>query len=145
MTWQSRDALEAALGRLQVEAGGVMELYVVRPPDALGILADAIAGDAQAARIYRAVCTATNGIKTAPKKQPMLCASCPRPLRAGTPCSIILAVPRRDDAHQAVTLAVCAKCATQPKEIRQKALGALARIWPDARPIEITHDAGGRA
>ena len=141
----SKSALQAGVDRLQVEAGGVLELIIVRPPDAVGILGEAIAGSETAARIFRAVSTAATGIAAAPRHRPMLCVSCPRPLRKKTPCSFVLVLPKRADAAEGLTLAVCAKCATKREDIQVKALVGLRRIWPDLRPIEITHEDGGRA
>jgi hypothetical protein len=40
--------LAEGLARFQSEAGGLMELVVVRPADAVDVMADALAGDGRA-------------------------------------------------------------------------------------------------
>ena len=130
---------------LQQEAGGMMEVFVVRQADAPELLGQVMAGDLDAARLINALCDALAGVKNAPRRAPMLCGSCPRPLRS-IDFSVVLAVPFRADAMRCIYVGICAKCATEHDAIRAKAMGAFRRIWPDARPVAIpTSHAAGHA
>lgn len=140
----SKAALAAGLQRINVEAAGVIDLIVVRPIDAAEMLADAIAGSAEAMRLFRAISDASDRIAQAPKRTPMLCASCPRPLR-GSGYAFVVALPAVDRPEQALAMAVCTCCATEPDAIKAKAVDALRSIWPDLKPIAVTHPGGGRA
>lgn len=77
------------------------------------------------------------GIAAAPRRRPMLCASCPRALR-GSAYSFVVALPARDDPTQL-------RCAVEPDAITAKAVTALRKLWPDLRPIAITQETGTRA
>ena len=128
---------------LQQEAGGMMEMRVIRQADAPELLSHVIAGDLDAARMMNALCEALAGVKNAPRRFPMLCGSCPRPLRS-IDFSVVLAIPFREDATRCMYVGICAKCATEQGAIRAKAMKAFRKIWPDARPVEIPtlHEAG---
>ena len=136
--------LAEGLARFQSEAGGMMELIVVRPGDAVDILADAMAGDCRAVCIMQAVEQAANAIRGAPRRLPMLCAACPRPLRHGR-YAFGVALPASDNPTHGLALAVCTRCATTRGDVQTKATAALRRVFPDLRPITLTHAEGGRA
>lgn len=136
--------LAEGLARFQSEAGGVMELVVVRPTDAVDILADVLAGDNQAVRLMRMLDQAATAIRSAAGRLPMLCASCPRPLKGGR-YSFGIALPACDSPAHGLALAVCTRCATERGDIQTKATAALRRVFPDLRPVTVTHAAGGRA
>ena len=42
-------------------------------------------------------------------------------------------------------MAICHRCGTTPGGIHAAAVASLRLIWPDARPIHVTHPDGGRA
>lgn len=140
----SRAVLQDGLKHMQAESGGAIHVMVVRPIDALGLLADAISGDAEARRLFDAVNQAATEIAAAPRRRPILCASCPRPLRRSA-YSFVVALPARDNPTQALSMAVCSRCAVEPDAITAKAVTALRGLWPDLRAIAVTHETGGRA
>lgn len=129
---------------IQSEAGGVIELAIVRPIDAPELIGFALASDADAVRLVRAIAETQSHIAAAPKRKPVLCASCPRPLRKHAH-SVVLALPACDDPTKALCTAVCVGCATTRDEITAKAAKALRSIWPDLRQIVVTDRVGGRA
>jgi len=143
MTSLADMALKSGVDRLTAEAAGVMELVVIRPVDALDVIDAAMAGDGDALRVLGAIRQAAEGIDRAPRHRPLLCASCPRPLRNAAFAFVVI-LPARDNPVQALGLAVCTRCATEPDAIRQKAIGSLRNIWPKLRPITI-HPTGGSA
>lgn len=130
--------------RLHNEAGGALAVQVVQLTDLPGMLGYALAGDPEAARVCTLVSGTLRRIRDAPRKRPMLCASCPAPLRNES-YAVVAAFPARSDASQGLGLAICQRCGTTPKAIRDKAVVALRRIWPDVRAVEVTHPDGGRA
>jgi hypothetical protein len=139
-----RKEMAVGLQKMQAESGGVASLFVVRPCDAARLVACALAGNSEAAAVLQAVSRALDGIQRAPRRRPMLCASCPRPLRHGR-YAVAVAIPDSGEASQALALAVCTRCATDPAEIGQKAFAGFRRFWPDARTIQISHPGGGTA
>lgn len=145
MSRLSHEALKNGLEAIQAEAGGLLELVVVRPDDGLGYISKALCGDLDAARILKAIGAAGVKIDNAPKRMPVLCASCPRPIRTKSHFAFILALPKNGNPANALSLAVCARCAVDPAEIQAKAVTALRKLWPDMRQVEITHSAGGQA
>lgn len=137
-------ALSEGLNRIHAEAAGACDLIVVQPCDAAGILADALAGDPHAASLLTALNDASEAIVRAPRRASKLCACCPRPLRKGR-YSFGLVLPLCDSPTAALAMAVCHRCATERSDIQTKLMGALKVIWPDLRPITVTHQDGGRA
>lgn len=137
-------ALQAGLHRIHDEAGGVVELVVVRQVDALDLLADAMGGDTKAAGLLQATNQALGRIAAAPRHLPMLCSACPRPLKPGR-FAIVLALPAKSGPANAIGLAVCQHCASSVDDIRAKATIGLRRIWPNLRAVTVTHPAGGEA
>lgn len=132
------------LARFESDASGMAELLIIRPSDALDILTDALAGDHQAGSIFRALSEAARSVEAAPRRKPMLCSCCPRPLR-GSVFTFGLILPSRDDPSTGLALGVCSHCAVERSDVRAKATEALRRLLPDLRPVTTTHPAGGRA
>ena len=138
-------ALQEGVQRVNDEAGGVLSLQVIQRGDMPALISDALAGSGEAMELLRLVRETMDGIQGAPRRKPMLCGSCPKALRNGR-FSIVLAKPACDDPTQGVAMMICAKCGSSIGAIQAAALVALRRIWPDARPITVTHpDGGGRA
>jgi hypothetical protein len=134
-------ALTEGIQELSTEAAGVLDLAIVRPIDVPALLISSLAGNADATRILQAISDAQKRIVTAPRRSPMLCASCPRPLLQND-YSFAVALPHCDAPVQALGMAVCLRCANEPELIAEKALSALRRVWPDLRPFTITHSGG---
>lgn len=138
------DPLKVALHRIHEQAAGAVALEVVRRQDLPELMGHALAGEPDAHRILQLVSGGLARIQNAPARKPMLCATCPQPLRDGR-YAIIACFPLRDDAAEGMTLAICHRCATTVPGIKAKAVQALRRFWPGGRLVDTpTHD-GGRA
>lgn len=126
------------------EASGVLSLVVVQPGEVAAVAADAIAGYPEAGRLVKALAQAARGIEAASgTRRPMLCASCPRPLRLGR-LAFAVVLPACDDPTNLMVLAVCRRCATAREDVERKAKHALTRLWPDLRKLDV-HPIAGRA
>ncbi len=137
-------ALQEGIQRVNDEASGLLMVQVVQQSDLPSLILDMLAGIADAAQLLRMANDAVASIRAAPRRKPTLCSTCPRAL-LGTRFSIILARPACDDPTQALALAICPKCGPDYDAIQAKATVALSRIWPNLRPVTITHPNGGRA
>jgi hypothetical protein len=138
-------AYAATLRTIHADAAGVMSLTVILPSEAPGLLLDSLCGNREAAILLHTVQHAIRNIRTAPRKRPQLCVSCPRPIGPRLKCSFVVATPHKDNPAGAVAMAVCHRCATRPSEVQSKALEGLKRLWPDLYPFSVTHRDGGRA
>jgi hypothetical protein len=137
--------LDAAIQRIHTEAAGVLDMMIIRPTDLRGLLLAGFAGDRESAWAARAFILHADAVEKAPRHQPKLCASCPRPLE-GVAFSVVAVMPSQDDPAEAIGLAVCYHCATEPAAIKDKAMTHLrTTVWPGMREIAITHEGGGRA
>lgn len=138
------NALRDGIQRVSDEAGGLLTLQVVQRTDLPALILDALAGSNEAAQTLRLVNDTVTSIQAAPHRRRMLCGACPRGLRDGR-FSVIIARPARDDAAEGLAMAICAKCGPDFGAIQVAARVALARVWPDVRPVTVTHPAGGKA
>jgi hypothetical protein len=136
-----RKEMAAGLENMQAQSGGVVSIFVVRQCDVISLLGGALGGDVASLKVLRAVNVANDRIEQAPRRKPMLCASCPRPLRHSG-YAVVVALPDNDEASQALTLAVCKHCATEPAAIGSKALDGFRRFWPDLRAFTVSAEAG---
>ncbi len=137
-------AFRDGIQKVNDEAGGLLELQVVQRTDLPALILDALAGSAEAAQLLRLTNQALHNIQTASRRKPMLCGCCPRALRHGQ-YSIIIARPACDDPLQGLALAICNTCGPDRDAVDAKAVAALVRIWPNVRPVAVTHSDGGRA
>jgi hypothetical protein len=126
------------------EAAGVLALNIIRPGDALGLAMASLGGNAEATRLLQSVCDIVARIESARKSKPLLCVCCPRGLR-GSKFVICVAIPARDSPTNGLTFALCEDCSRDDTALMGKAFSALRTIWPDIRPITVTHPAGARA
>jgi hypothetical protein len=141
---QNNDRDKPDLMAIHREAGGVLALNIIRPGDALNLVAASLEGGSEASRLLRAVCDTVARIESAPRRKPMLCGNCPRPLR-GSGFVICVAVPDRDSPTNGLAFALCEYCSRDDAALVEKASSALRTVWPDLRAVEITHPKGGRA
>lgn len=137
-------ALRDGIQRVNDEAGGLLELQVIQRTDLPALILDALAGSSEAAQTLRLVNDTVANIQAAPRRRRMLCGACPRGLHGGR-FSVIIARPACDDPAQGLAMAICTKCGPDFDAIQVKAAVALARIWPNVRPVTVTHPEGGRA
>lgn len=146
MTGAARDgAFADAVHTIHAESGGLLDLLIVRAIDMPPIIAEATAGSPDAIMLVFALEDTMKRIEAAPRRSPMLCVSCPRPLLRKTLYSFAVVLPSRERPTNGLALAVCAKCAVTPQEIREKAIKGLSRVWPSLRSVTITHSIGGQA
>jgi hypothetical protein len=125
------------------ESGGLMNLAVIDPLDILLVLADALAGEPEAARIAPAILAQIERV-SAPAKglPPALCGTCDRELTTVS-YSIAVATPRRDRPERAITIGICHHCAIDSADIRKKAVEGFQRLFPDAKQVVLQgHEAG---
>ncbi len=136
-----------AVRTIRAESGGLLDTMIVRPADLAFVVAEATAGDPDAIRVLAALETTVKRIAAAPRRSPMRCVACPRPLLKKTVYSFCIVEPSRANPTSGLAIAVCSRCATTPEEIREKAIVALRKVWPDlsSRPITVTHPSGGQA
>lgn len=138
------NALRDGIRQVHVEAGGLLTLQVVQRADMPALIMDALAGSDKAVQLLRLTRDTLASIQVAPRRKPMLCGACPRGLHGGA-FSVIIARPACDDPSAGLALAICNKCGPDYAAIQVAARVALARIWPDLRPVAITHPEGGWA
>jgi hypothetical protein len=136
---------EQAVHNVHREAAGAVEVAVVMMEEMPGLLGEALLGDPRCIQLFQLVMQMLDHVKEAPRRDPVLCACCPRPVRRGSRFNMAVAIPARDDPHQALALVVCERCATEPAAVMAKATDGLRKIWPDLRTAAITHPQGGRA
>ncbi len=137
-------ALQEGVQRVNDEAGGLLTVQVIQQDDMPAMIADALGGSAEAVQLLRLTNQVLANIQGASRRKPMLCGCCPRALRGGR-YAIIIARPACDDPTEGLSLAICRKCGPTYGAIQATAAVALRRIWPDLRPIMVTHPGGGRA
>ena len=145
MNRHSPDTLRAGMARAHDEAGGMFELHVVNQMNTADLLAAAILGDAHAAALLRAVAQAARQIDRAPRRKPSLCLSCPRTIRRACEATFVVAVPHADEPTTAIGAALCPRCAASGDLTATALAGFRRHLWPDARPVRVTHPEGARA
>ena len=128
--------------QLHEEAGGVLDVRIIRHTDVTSLLARVLAGDLEAFQVLSMAEKVVEGIRRAPRRRPMLCAACPGPLR-NSRYAIALVLPARDDPTNGLSFAICDKCGTSQSALERAAQTALQRIWPKLRKITVTHAGGG--
>ena len=139
MTWAD------SVRTMATESGGLLSLRVFRQDDMPDLVAHARAGNAEAFMLAEALCGALQAISNAPRKAPMICGCCPRSFPKH-PFSIVLALPEVDTPMTGLSVGICKCCATEPEDIRDKAVIALRKLFPDLRPVDLGHvHQGGRA
>ncbi len=136
--------LNDAARRVTTESGGVLSVDIVRPIDFLNLVTAALTGDSAAARLVRTAGDAVIGFGAMPPDQPALCACCPRPLLSGS-YSVAVVTPACDAPGLGLALGICTACATDPDDLLSKAREGLTRLWPNLRPVAVTHPSGSRA
>jgi hypothetical protein len=141
------DTLAEAVDRVQHEASGsTLDVFLISPPETVQLMVDALDGDAEAARLFNAVVVTGDRIEAAPRKSPILCVTCPRPIKRVSSGVIFgFAVPATEQPSAGIGFAICPRCSADRAALPAKAATGLRRIWPDLRSINITHPAGGLA
>jgi hypothetical protein len=136
----------ASIEALHAEASGVLTLGIFYPEDSAELLAAAAMGDELAAGLLGALLESRRRVRDAPRDKPGLCCGCPRPIRKVSPETIFgLVFPAIARPTAAVGFVFCSRCAADRKGLLAKAENRLRKLWPELRPIVVSHPAGGRA
>ena len=132
--------------RVNDESGGLLNVDIIDSRYGAELLAHAMLGDSEALALLKAVAQAGARVKGAPRRTPALCIACPRAVKRIS-CDTVfgVATPAIPSPTGAVGFVFCEKCAADRVALATKAADGLRRIWPDLRPVQITHESGGRA
>jgi hypothetical protein len=127
-----------AIGGIQREAAGLLDVSIVDARSGVELIADAIRGDREAAEVLQAVRQAAQRVREAPRRKPALCIYCPRAVKRITAETVFgIAIPATANPTRALGFVFCAKCAADRGALAAKAVDGLKRIWPDLRTIEV--------
>lgn len=137
--------LNDGIALVQAESGGLLDLFLIPPEEGPGLVAAAALGSATATRVLRAIVDTASRIRqSARKTEPVLCMTCPRCVRRLDGVTFGLASPAANNATGAIGFVVCHRCSGK-SDLNVDVQTALRRIWPDLRPITVTHGEGGHA
>jgi hypothetical protein len=137
-----RDGIQA----VNDEASGVLDISIIDALAGAELLTNAVLGDREAASLLLAITQAAARIKQAPRRSPSLCICCPRAVKRLSSATVFgVAVPATANPGSAIGFVFCDRCAGDRDTLAAKAAEGLRRIWPDLRPVAITHPEGGRA
>jgi hypothetical protein len=133
--------------RLHCEAAGVLAIEIFDSQAIAKISAAAALGDEMAAALIGALLDTKKSITNAPRNRPALCISCPRAIRKISWDIVFgLTLPAVRRPGSAIGFAFCPKCAAGDRaSLHSKAQTGLRGLWPDLRPVVISHPDGGRA
>ena len=126
------------------ESAGMLSVVIVRQCDAVHLAMDALSGDDKAVALLQQVNDCLQRIGAAPARKPAQCGCCGTNLEAGR-FAIVIASPDTDTPSAGLGLAICRRCGVTAGAIKAAALSALKVIWPDLRPVQVTHPEGSRA
>jgi hypothetical protein len=135
-------AWRQGIERLQTEAGGALNIDIINAAAGAHLAARSMAGDYEAGVLLRAVAHAIAQIGRAPRSRPSLCVFCPRRIRRISPATVFgIASPAIVCPSNVLAFAFCDRCGSDPATLPEKARQGLQRIWPDLRPVTVTHGA----
>ena len=124
------------------EAAGLLRVHLVKPADSVHLIAAAILGEPTPLLLLQAITQAARQIRKAPRRLPVLCLCCPRPIRKPEGVTFCVTLPDIDRPGMAIGSAICPECA---KNAEANALQGLRRLWPELRAITVTDPRGGTA
>jgi hypothetical protein len=128
------------------EAAGLLDVSIIDAVCGAELVADAMLGSPEAAALLLAVAQAAARIKKAPRQSPALCICCPRPVKRVCATTVFgVATPAVANPGSAIGFVFCDRCAGNRDTLVARAADGLGRIWPDLRPVAVTHPEGGRA
>lgn len=133
------------LNRMARQGGGLMRVHIVPAEDGPGLVAAAEWGDRFSLCLLRIITDSETRMRAAPKRRPVLCLTCPSPIRECRGVTFIVCLPESDDPRDGVASAVCRKCARHsdlPGTVIQR---LRQHIWPGLRRIDVTHNDAGHA
>ena len=130
-------SVAAGIAQMQAQSGGIYRLVLVSVEGGVALLVAALGGDVQAAELFRTAADCARQIGAAEAEHhPVLCLTCPTPLRTSAGALVCLVVPETNRATQALGSAVCPECAARP-DVEARVHSALRKIWPDLKTIKI--------
>lgn len=140
-----RETWAAGMAAVHREAAGLMEIRIVMLPDVAALTVEAHCGSVEAYGVLQGVSHALSQIQGAPRNRPALCGCCSRSLRKAR-FNFVVAQPANQPtpAHR-LAMAICGRCGTDRETVRAAGVRALREVWPDSRPVNVTHQTGGRA
>jgi hypothetical protein len=127
------------------EAGGLLTVHVISRDELPSLLRATMSGNARAAQLVRAVLASIDNVESAPKRSPMPCGACQRPVKHRSAYCVGVVLPDVDLPCRAVGFALCRHCCGTSAAADMAAIRAVRDVFPNARPIVITHRHGGRA
>ncbi len=133
-----------AVRQVHEEAAGVLSVVIVRQCDAVHLALDALSGDDTAAALLLQVNDCIQRIEGASARNRTQCGCCGANLASGR-YAVVIASPDVSDPSAGLGMAICRRCGPTVGAIKAAAMSALRLIWPDLRPVQVTHPEGGRA
>jgi hypothetical protein len=131
---------------VSAEAAGLLNVTIVDSETCGEILADAMMGDERAVALFNASLEARRRVANVPRRRPALCVACPRAVKRVTRATIFgVALPATARPEAVIGFVFCARCAADRGTLLAKAEIGLRGVWPDLRPLVVTHPEGGRA
>ena len=146
LPFDPKAAWRAGVQRVHDESGGLLDVDIIDAAAGVALLTAAALGDCGAAALLQSVTQAAARIKHAPRRKPALCMCCPRAIKRITSRTVFgIATPSIATPTGAIGFVFCDHCAADAATLPAKAAEGLRRIWPDLRPVVVTHSTGGRA
>lgn len=133
--------LAEGVRQMHVEAAGLLGVNIVRQADVPRLLLDSLTGDEAATMLLQQVSDCIQRIQEAPADRRTQCGCCGSDLHSSK-FSIVIASPEIPDPSAGLAMAICFRCGTTVGAIRAAAIRALKLLWPDLRPVTITHTGG---
>ena len=138
---QNREAWSHGIRQVHEDAAGLLELFIVLPPEMPGLLA-AMGSSGRLTKLAALAMRTIMDLHEAPANDPLQCLACCRPMTLRIPCSVVLAIPQQDAPRKCLGSVMCADCGTEPDVIQTKAIQALKNVWPQLRPITVSDQVG---
>ena len=124
------------------EARGVLDVEIIDAGSGVDLLVGAALGNRRSAALLNAVCLAADQIRRAPRNKPSLCICCPRAVKRISLGTVFgVATPSIPTPTGALGFVFCDRCGADRATLPGKVAEGLRRIWPDLRPVTVTHDA----
>src|SRR5690242_2805418 len=110
----TKDELYSGIKSVNDESGGLLRIDLVMPSHGPALVAAALFGDPQAAWLLTMIAQTSRRIRKAPKRLPVLCSACPRPIRKLDGVTFGVTLPAVDAPAQGLAFAICPKCSADP-------------------------------
>lgn len=141
----TRTAWANEMRAIHHEAAGCMDLWPVLYGDMPDLLLCVAEADPTARLILSALRSALIQMGKAPPAEGPLCGCCAASLDMEG-MAFCVAIPHGStDTKRVLAFGICGSCGRDRDTVRRAGTRALCAIWPNARPIAMTHRTGGRA